>query len=84
MKQNVKRINWDYYTKFNGAYELKYVYIRTPRTFNEIKQNIYAIDDGEHVRGRRRNLPTSWDDKWPSQQFGRDWKRFTKKKKQWM
>lgn len=83
MKQNVTIIDWPFDTRLNGAYELKYIYLRNPRTFNEIKQNAYAIDDGFHVRGRRRKLPTSYDDIWPSQNYGRDWKRFTKRKHQW-
>ena len=83
MKKNVKRMSDCYYTKYNGAFELKYIYFRRPKTFNEIKQNAYAIDDGYKVRGCRKNLPTWWDDIMSSQNYGRDWKRFTKKRKQW-
>lgn len=59
-------------------------YYRNPKTFNEIRQNYHAEMDGIKVRGSRKNIPTSWDDIWPSQVYGRDWKRFTKKRKQWM
>ena len=83
MKKNVKRMSDCYYTKYNGAFELKYIYLRRPKTFNEIKQNAYAIDDGYKVRGRRKNLPSWYSDLVPSQNCGRDWKRFTKKRKQW-
>lgn len=86
MKKNVRIANWPnnpYWERYKGSYELSWVYFRTPRTFNEIKQNHHALDDGYKVRGKRRKIPTSWDDIWPSQLFGRDWKRFTKKKKQW-
>lgn len=54
--------------------------IKHPKTTNEIRQNSipsYKI----FVRGKRRKLPTSWDDMMFSYQ--RSWKR-QKKRKQWM
>jgi hypothetical protein len=35
---------------------------RHPRTAAEIAANAAAVDDGFPVPGRRRNLPTAWDD----------------------
>lgn len=82
MKSNVKIIDWHYEPFNSPGFTLKYIYFRTPKTFNEIRQNSHAKLDGYKVRDRF--VPTSWDDLWPSQAFGRDWKRFTKNKKQWM
>lgn len=64
-----------------GIYQHKYIrQLRYPRTHNERWQN---ERDKEFVRGRRRKLPSSWDDLRPSFFFGSDWKRFTKKRKQY-
>lgn len=60
---------------------------RYPQTSREIRLNIAHADEygEEMVRGRRRNLPTSWDDR----QSGRwdkrkSWKDSTKRSKQWV
>lgn len=57
------------------------------RTTNEIRQNeAHADEYGEQmVRGRRRCLPTSWDDRnsgrWDRR---KSWKDSTKRRKQWV
>lgn len=53
---------------------------RRPQTHNERWQN---ERDKQFVRARRRKLPSTWDDLRPSFGYGSDWKRFTKKRKQY-
>ena len=56
-------------------------YFRHPMTIGEIKANIC---DAEFVRGKRKWLPTSYDDVKRSDKFiKRSWKK-QKKRKQWM
>lgn len=59
--------------------------IATPKTQNERRQNQAAVDDGFHVRGKRRrpNLPHSWDDLRYSWHSGKCCKRFTRRKHQY-
>lgn len=68
-----------------GRYEFEhdFVWYRQVRTFNERKQHAGAIADGHKVRGRRRKLPTNWDDQKLSFAWGKCWKRFTRRKKQY-
>lgn len=63
------------------------VYLRYPRTKNEMKQ-FYASIENECdisivVRGRRRpkNLPNAWDDIYRSNLSPRNWKAF--RRNQW-
>jgi len=49
-----------------------WVGFRRPRTTAEIAANAAALDDGIPVRGRRRNLPSAWDDL--PRQVQRSWK----------
>ena len=63
-------------------YEHKFVSnCRYPRTYNERWQN---ERDLPFVRAKRRKLPSSWDDLRPSYNWGSSWKRFTKKRKQYL
>lgn len=66
-----------------GKYSHKYAYDRNVRTFNERKANVHAEDDGIKVRGRRKLIPNSWDDPHLARSYGRSWKDYTKRKKQW-
>ena len=66
-----------------GRYSNKYSWWRGIRTFNERKRNAAAKADGYKTRGKRRNLPTSWDDPRISRDWGRSWKDYTKHKKQY-
>ena len=62
--------NWRYYN-----------YLRNPKTLQEIKHN---IGYKEFTRGKRRNIPTNFDDIVRSDRFIKlSWKK-EKKKKQWM
>jgi hypothetical protein len=60
---------------------------RYPQTTREIRLNAAHADEyGEQfVRGRRRNLPTCWDDlrsgRWDKR---KSWKDSTKRRKQWV
>lgn len=80
MKPQYKRITWH----DKGGYEHRYIWYRRVRTFNENRQNTGAIADGYNVRGRRRKLPTVWDDQNPGFMYKKCWKRFTKRKHQWI
>jgi hypothetical protein len=66
-----------------GKYRHKYSNARNIHTFNERKQNHYAKKDGILVRGARKHLPTNWDDPRIARVYGRSWKDYTKRKKQW-
>ena len=58
-----------------------YNYFRHPKTINEIKANLY---DEDASYGKRRWLPTSYDDvKIGDRWIKRSWKK-NKKRKQWM
>lgn len=65
-------------------YTHKYVFWRSFKTFNEIRQNHHAKKDGFKTRAKRNHVPQIWDDRFISRNYGKDWKRFTKKRKQWM
>ena len=58
-------------------------YHRHVRTMNELRQLRGADHDGEPVRRRRLTLPTSYDDPMISRNFGKSWKDYTKRRKQW-
>lgn len=66
------------------GYELRAgSYHRWFRTFNERRLNVGAKADGHKVRAKRLCTPQVWDDLSCSQMYGKDWKRFTKRKHQW-
>ncbi len=91
MKKDYRNSNtqwyWSYYlgryTYYQepGIYLHKYRFLRRPRTHSK-KKALAAYP--EFTRGKQRNLPTSWDDLNLSFGYGKCWKRFTKKKKQYM
>jgi hypothetical protein len=54
---------------------------RYPRTHQERKAN---ERDKQYVRAKRRKLPSSWDDISATFIRGKCWKRFTKKRKQYL
>ena len=56
-------------------------YYRSPKTFNEIRQNSNP-EHKEYVRKKRKYIPTTLDDKMRG--FSRSWKDQSKKRKQWM
>lgn len=72
-----------YYKNEYYVYKAYYHIFRRPQTFNEIRSNSAAKADGIKTRGKRRCIPTSYDDLCFSYPHGKDWKRFTKKKRQW-
>lgn len=66
--------------QWEGIYDLRWGgYFRRIKTYNEIRQN-YGCP---YVRGKRRNVPTSWDDLYIARNWGRSWKDFTKKRNQY-
>jgi len=89
MKQNYK-VNKPYgficdgeWVEYNtpGKYTNKYQWMRTPRThLNRKRLAAYP----EFTRAKQRKLPSNWDDMRLSFGFGSDWKRFTKKRKQYL
>ena len=96
IKKNYKQIvqeqwfcSWDgtwrdrWYDKAIGKFRHTLGYHRNIRTFNERKQNHYAKCDGIKVRGNRKHLRTNWDDPRRGRTYGRSWKDYTKRKKQW-
>lgn len=91
MKQQYKRteIKW-YYSRYSGDY-IEYgdtdhyihrysSYHRHPKTTHERRWN---EAHKEFVRAKRKRLPQVWDDLCPSFAYGKCWKRFTKKRKQY-
>ena len=58
-----------------------YCYIRLPHTTRELKDNCNDMYK-DYVRGKRKFLPTSYDD--IVRNRSRSWKDCTKKRKQWM
>jgi hypothetical protein len=60
-------------------------YIKKPQSTQERRKYFDAVDQGVHVRGKRRAhlLPNAWDDDRIAAYEDRSWKR-TKKRKQWM
>ena len=87
MKSHYTRIDeghrWHWSEKNLGRYTVEYSYWTQVRTTNERRQNSAAKADGIKVRGKRRKLPTSWDDKRISRDWGRSWKDYTKRRKQY-
>lgn len=85
------------YRWWNGKLEGKYIYrcgpvprtayhrrghcYRHPHTRNEYRQNTDP-EYGIYTRGKRKHLPTVWDELYLER--GKSWKDCTKKKKQWM
>jgi hypothetical protein len=63
-----------------GKYEHRFITMRYPKTQHERSAN---LRDKQYVRGRRRKLPSNWDDLNPSFTYASCWKRFTKQRKQW-
>lgn len=91
MKPNYKRSEIQcYYSVYYGEwrnygnadyYQHRYRYMRAPRThLNRKRLAAYP----EYVRSKQRNLPSSWDDIRHSFSYGKCWKRFTKKRKQYL
>lgn len=63
------------------AYDSRHrTYFRHPRTTQEQRMNEAHF---EYVRGRRRKLPTAWDDLNYSRRGGKSWKDYTRRKKQY-
>lgn len=58
-------------------------YHRSVRTQNELRQLICADADGLPVRRKRLNLPTAYDDLNVCRRYGKSWKDYTKRRKQW-
>lgn len=90
MKRNYKRteVNWYYsfwkeeYQEYGDCdhYVHRYRYMRTPRThLNRKRLSAYP----EFTRAKQRKLPSSWDDLRQSFSYGKCWKRFTKKRRQY-
>lgn len=52
-------------------------YFRSPKTTGERRAN---QDDGERWEGRRRDLPSAWDDIYIFSRDNRNWKKFRKTK----
>ena len=91
MKQQYKRteIKWYYshyskkYVEYGSTdyYTHRYIWHRRPRTHvNRKRLSAYP----EFTRGKQRNLPSNWDDLNPSFSYAKCWKRFTKKRKQYL
>lgn len=60
-------------------------YFRHPHTMQERRRNAGDAHDREFcVRGRRKHLPSAWDDLMASRRGGKSWKDFTRHRKQWM
>lgn len=80
---NARKGELELYCWGEGRYSLEYAWYRYVRTTNEIRANAAALEDGYKVRGRRRNLPTVYDDVRVSRTWGRSWKDYTKRRKQY-
>lgn len=87
MKQQYEKItedsDWCWHTRNVGRYSLKHRYYRSVATQNEHRQNCGAEADGHRVRGKRKYIPHSWDDRRVSRDWKRSWKDFTKNKHQY-
>lgn len=66
-----------------GRYEHRYSFMRSPRTQRERRALFGFEHDGLPVRRKRLNLPTTYDDIMLSRNYGRSWKDYTKKRRQW-
>lgn len=58
-------------------------YHRHVRTTNELRQLRCDEAEGLPVRRRRLNIPTWYDDLHISRNYGKCWKDYTKRRKQW-
>lgn len=90
MKKNYVRgpkFKWaseKYEQRYKHCYRLWFGgYCRYPRTTNELRQLIGAEHDGEPVRRRRLNIRTCYDDPPVARNYGKSWKDYTKRRKQW-
>lgn len=94
MKQNYTRDTDEvYFNRWLGyecanhvrwCYSHKFVnYCRYPRTFSELRQNNHADNEGLPVRRRRVKVPTCYDDLRVGRSYGKSWKDYTKRRKQW-
>lgn len=91
MKKDYERSTITGYIDFRGNYaeygdtdhyQHRFVnFCRYPRTMQERRWN---EAHNKFVRGRRKNLPTTWSDLPTSFSYGKCWKRFTKKRKQYL
>lgn len=66
---------------FTGRYHKRSHECRHPHTFQEIRNNTNP-EYKEYIRGRRKHLPTVWDDLYNKPSYS--WKNQSKKRKQWM
>lgn len=90
MKQQYKRSEIYYYINWKGEsvqygdndhYVHRYTRCHSPRThLNRKRLSAYP----EFTRAKQRRLPSSWDDWALSYNWGKCWKRFTKKRKQYL
>ena len=70
--------------RYKHCYTLQYGgWCRNVKTTNELRQLKGADADGEPVRRRRLNIPTAYDDPRVSRDYGKSWKDYTKRRKQW-
>lgn len=51
------------------------VFFRRPRTYAERRAAVESRDEGMPFRGKRRNVPSAWDDIVRSDRADRSWKR---------
>jgi hypothetical protein len=58
-------------------------YCRHPRTTNELRQLRCDDADGLPVRRKRLTIRTAYDDPPVSRNYGKSWKDYTKRRKQW-
>lgn len=92
MKNQYKRdlvdYEWSSYgwveNRFYGRYMHQHArYFRYPSTHAERRAVAAVVQDGVPVRASRRKLPTAYDDMAIQRNYGRSWKDYTKKRRQW-
>lgn len=92
MKKKYERVgynsSWDFLLTSRRSSFYKHRYYLVNRynrlhTFNELRNNFSAIDDGYRVRGKRRNIPRYKDCKRVAKEGGKSWKDYTKRHKQY-
>lgn len=75
----------DTFRWIDGRYKLvdRGYYYRHPKTQKERREIEGFILDGLPVRRKRRLIPDSRNMRPPARQWGRSWKDYTKRRKQW-
>lgn len=68
--------------KFRYNHKYRFMW-RRPRTMNELRQLRFDDHFGLPIRRGRLRLPTLWDDVPLTRNFGKSWKDYTKKRRQW-